>query len=444
MKTVRHYWVPILVLVLCLPQLVVGQTASAGLPDTTKTTFWKNAKWILTGVAFVGVAGRLVYGSKADDAYSQYYSALDATTVASSRSNAESYTNTANLSLEIGVAAAGLAAVSWLVDAGIDNQAAAEERQRQEIAAARRHEEAARDSLENIARLKRMAAQNLIRASQSGDLGKVKELLDNGTDINGTNEGNETALLLASCEGKSEIVKYLLDRGADVNIVNFKGVSALMFASDRGHTTVVRELLRKGAKVDISDNLGQTALLWASMAGHDQIVQILLDAGADLAVSNSNDGKTPLDWARERGFSKIVQVLEKYKKIRDAQKVAEEKKAREEERKAKAEERRRLENLPRYAVRPFGYGPNGRLTGYATSLNACEKWIRTLNLESDLVLAMMLQQGELKLLPNGAIVRVSRIVTVQGTGMNAGYFESESNGTKVSGYIPAVFLQQIE
>jgi hypothetical protein len=71
---------------------------------------------VFTGVAIAGLGGRLVFGAKADDAYSRYNSATDISSVTASRQDVENATNSANISFGISVTAAGLAALSWILD----------------------------------------------------------------------------------------------------------------------------------------------------------------------------------------------------------------------------------------------------------------------------------------------------------------------------------------
>ncbi len=58
----------------------------------------------------------------------------------------------------------------------------------------------------------------LVFAAENGDLNKVKELINSGTDINSRDEKGYTALRRASAEGYIEIVKFLISKGAYVNV----------------------------------------------------------------------------------------------------------------------------------------------------------------------------------------------------------------------------------
>ena len=58
----------------------------------------------------------------------------------------------------------------------------------------------------------------------------------------------DDALMDAVYEGNLAKVKELVENGADVNLTNKKGYTALMYASENGHTDIVEFLKSVGAK----------------------------------------------------------------------------------------------------------------------------------------------------------------------------------------------------
>ena len=119
---------------------------------------------------------------------------------------------------------------------------------------------------------------NLIRATEDGDLNRVKSLISKGADVNAKDGTLErTALIEASLNGHLEVVKYLVENGADVNAKNEYGVTVLMRASYYEHFEIVQYLVSKGANVNAKDKYGSTAL---SFTKTSEIRQFLINNGA--------------------------------------------------------------------------------------------------------------------------------------------------------------------
>lgn len=63
----------------------------------------------------------------------------------------------------------------------------------------------------------------------------VKQLIDNGADINGTNQfNNNSALILAIQACFEKTAELLVQNGANVNIVGDYGNTALILAAENG------------------------------------------------------------------------------------------------------------------------------------------------------------------------------------------------------------------
>ena len=81
-----------------------------------------------------------------------------------------------------------------------------------------------------------VASVELLRAAASGDLKRLREILVQGADINGTTKANQTALMLAAAFKRIEIVEYLVLAGADVNVQDELGLSASDWVPESGRT----------------------------------------------------------------------------------------------------------------------------------------------------------------------------------------------------------------
>ena len=116
----------------------------------------------------------------------------------------------------------------------------------------------------------------------------VKLLLENGAQVDLTDNDGDSALMLASKAGHSEVVKLLLANNAQVDLTDNDGDSALIYASQEGHSEVVKLLLANNAQVDLKDNDGDSALMCASQEGHSEVVTLLLENGAQDYRNNSD------------------------------------------------------------------------------------------------------------------------------------------------------------
>jgi len=127
----------------------------------------------------------------------------------------------------------------------------------------------------------------LYAASYGGLLWLVKDMLNNGVDINASLGGGKyTALHSAASGGKIKVVDFLLKHGTIVNAKNGDGETPLSKAADGGYTNIVKLLLAHGADVNIKskDFVGtKTILAKAASKGHADVVKLLLAHGANPA-----------------------------------------------------------------------------------------------------------------------------------------------------------------
>ncbi len=120
----------------------------------------------------------------------------------------------------------------------------------------------------------------LLGAARGGQLHRFDALVAQGVDINATNAGGRSALMLAAFYGNDGVLRALLAEGADVNARDKAGRTALMEAAANGHTEAVRMLMLRGADVNITSQGKQNALSLAKAGGHEEIAKLLADAGA--------------------------------------------------------------------------------------------------------------------------------------------------------------------
>ena len=80
---------------------------------------------------------------------------------------------------------------------------------------------------------------DLVNAATLGNIERVRNLLNNGVDINASTYYGDTALMAASNWGHIDTVQLLLDRGADINIENDRRLTASTLALMNEHYDIV-------------------------------------------------------------------------------------------------------------------------------------------------------------------------------------------------------------
>jgi ankyrin repeat protein len=139
----------------------------------------------------------------------------------------------------------------------------------------------------------------------------INFLLDNGLSLLAKNAFDETPILVALCakntvaakeiftnefpidlftaaaSGDVERVKDLLDAGEDINSRNSHGVTALHFAAWCGYANVAKYLLDHQADVNARDAIGNTPLWYAAnWSENDRVTRMLCENNADLSSTN--------------------------------------------------------------------------------------------------------------------------------------------------------------
>jgi len=116
----------------------------------------------------------------------------------------------------------------------------------------------------------------LLMSIRSGNIDRVRALLDAGADVNFTNRSSDgdtdIPLHWAALNGWTEIVRLLIDRGADVELCG----EMLLKDAEKGYLARVQGLLNAGVRVNFANYYGETALFRAAIKGKQEIVHLLI------------------------------------------------------------------------------------------------------------------------------------------------------------------------
>jgi ankyrin repeat protein len=147
----------------------------------------------------------------------------------------------------------------------------------------------------------------LHHAAQTGQLGIVTYLLQNGAKVDAIDESNWTALFFASENGYLEIAVELLRNRANPNWKADK-LTPLHLTAEFGNIDICRKLIEEDADVNASDENGLTPLHMATLSGQLKIMEMLLDHEAEIDCKDDTATR-PLHQAASSGITEAVKLL---------------------------------------------------------------------------------------------------------------------------------------
>jgi len=99
----------------------------------------------------------------------------------------------------------------------------------------------------------------LIDIVKNGNIEKLKKVMDFKTNLDIIDDNGNGLLLIAIKKGFTNIVQFLIDQGIDVNLSNNIGWTPLMEAVQMGNIEIVKSLVECGADTNAEDMLGNSA-----------------------------------------------------------------------------------------------------------------------------------------------------------------------------------------
>ncbi len=149
----------------------------------------------------------------------------------------------------------------------------------------------------------------LHNAILEGNLAKVKEFVESGTDVDMKDKLGWTPAYWALSAGQKDIFEYLLNKDADITArTNIMGLTLLHQASRAGFTEIVEQLIAKGTDVNVKDKAGSPPLQFAASEGHEDIVKLLVAKGANVNATSIFGGHALGD-AALAGHEDIIKLL---------------------------------------------------------------------------------------------------------------------------------------
>ena len=164
---------------------------------------------------------------------------------------------------------------------------------------------AAEDGWEQMANDLLQEGANLNQTDNNGDTAlhysiqfkqpRLAQLLLNASpDCTIQDKWHQTPLIMAAVENDVPSVRMLLEKNVDPNTGTPHGGTPLQYASANGELEIVNLLIKKGADVNLqAKNSGAFPLIVACRLGHTYLIKPLLSAGAGINQTD-NSGNTPL------------------------------------------------------------------------------------------------------------------------------------------------------
>jgi len=122
-------------------------------------------------------------------------------------------------------------------------------------------------------------AEKLHDAAKSGDIVKVRQLLEQGADVNARGFHKETPLHEAAMQGNTEVAKLLIEKGADMNSRNNSQNTPLHFAATYGKIDVAKLLIEKGADINAKNESNDTPAMTAEKQNKPELAAMLRKQG---------------------------------------------------------------------------------------------------------------------------------------------------------------------
>lgn len=176
-----------------------------------------------------------------------------------------------------------------------------------------------------------MKTSQLNLAIQKGQIEVISQLIEQGVNINGTYENENTPLHVATMFGNVRIIKLLINAGANVNTKNTCGETPLHFAVQSLEVNICKLLIDAGANLNEKNKMEETPLHAAlKLSYYDPeldknlsrvaleaerdvktliVVKLLVDSGADVNAQDNERGPVLFYAIRKRNLNYLKYLL---------------------------------------------------------------------------------------------------------------------------------------
>ena len=141
----------------------------------------------------------------------------------------------------------------------------------------------------------------LFEAINDDDVDRLKNALDNGSNINTIGPGKQTPLMFGVLGGKIKCVKLLLELNADVNIPEKDGYTPIHGAAFQGRHEILQLLIDYGINPRNKHSDGYEPIhrtSWGNKERHVKTLKVFLNNGVPINAISDN-GKTVKDMAKK-------------------------------------------------------------------------------------------------------------------------------------------------
>ena len=167
-------------------------------------------------------------------------------------------------------------------------------------------------ALVSTPRVLAQAGYDLMRAAFSGDLQRLRAILEAGTDVNMRDSSESTPLMLAASKGHIEVVRELLAKGANIDLQNSYGWTPLMLATTNRHTEIVSLLLTPNTDANIANQQRDAPILPPKNTESSELIAKVNETPASGRVQNTADNIPTQEDTIRAEIAELLETAERH------------------------------------------------------------------------------------------------------------------------------------